>query len=303
MTVVDMGKRAIVSAACRTPPHVTRALPAALARRRLLTFQSEALRVNPVRFSAAPTRFGFSMSGDTADLLQRCVYLFGVWEPNISRWTTGFLRPGDVVVDVGANVGYFSLLCASAVGPEGRVIAFEPVPSIVEALRANLAENGSPPVVVEPVVASDEPGEVEIFRGAPDNLGESATTAGAGRVSEGAVPRVRAADRIDPALWPSVRLVKVDTEGDDLRALMGLEPVLRAMRPGSAALVEVSPDELAERGQTPEALGDYMSSVGFGRILEIDNSYERAAYVDDSDRPPSPVAAVPSRKADVVFLK
>ena len=83
------------------------------------------------------------MHGHTADLIQRYVYYFGVWEPTISQWFKGYVRPGDIVVDVGANIGWYTLLAAQRVGPEGQVVAIEASPTIAEHLRANLALNPS----------------------------------------------------------------------------------------------------------------------------------------------------------------
>lgn len=296
-------KRVVVAAARRLPPRAVRRLPASGVRAFLLTMLGRVLEAEPISFRRAKTPFGFAITGTTADLLQRQVYVFGIWEPNISRWVQGYLRPADVVVDIGANVGYFSLLCASRVGPEGRVIAFEPVPSLVAVLRDNLALNGADSVTVQPVIASDEPGTGEIFSGPDGNLGLSTTSPAEGFTSQGNVRKVRAADIIDRELWPRVKLVKVDTEGDDLRALRGLEPLLDAMPPGSSALVEVSPDDLLARGHTPDALVSFMRDAGFHRMLAIDNSYEESAYARDRPQAPVPLLEVPSAKADVIFVK
>ena len=295
-------KRGIVAMARRLPPRLLRALPAGL-RGRTLTLLGRVLMFHPVDFDQARTAFGFAIAGNTSDLLQRQVYLFGVWEPNISRWARGHLEPGDVVVDVGANVGYFSLLCAAQVGPTGRVFAFEPVPTIVALLRRNLALNGLGSVTVEHAIAAEEPGTAEIFRSPDGNLGLSATSPGEGFVSEGSVPQVRAADAIDPELWTRVRLVKVDTEGDDLRVLRGLEPLLRAMQPGAAALVEVTPEELGSRGDSPAALIDFMKAAGFDRMFAVANSYDEEAYAFDVPQDPVPLSEPPSGKADVIFVK
>lgn len=297
-------KRAAVALLRRTPPPMTRRLARGFLRSRVLTLHSEVLRVHPVGFDDAPTPFGFRIGGTTADLLQRNVYLFGVWEPGISRWVASHLREGDVVVDVGANVGYLSLLAARRVGPRGAVVAFEPVPSIVRALHENLALNDVDWVRVEPVIASDTTGSAEIFRGDPGNLGLSATAPGRGRVSEGHVDVVRAADRIDEDLWPRIRLVKVDTEGDDLRALRGLEPVLSAMPSGAAALVEITPDELRDRGSTPEEIVELLRASGFSQMMAIENRYDVDFYVDQPSTAPAALTAVPSSgQTDVVFLK
>jgi FkbM family methyltransferase len=83
----------------------------------------------------------------------------GVYEPVLSEFIRHHIRPGDVCVDAGANVGYFSLLLAQQVGPRGKVIAIEAAPSTVERLRANIALNNADVTVVEAAVTSQK-GEV-----------------------------------------------------------------------------------------------------------------------------------------------
>ena len=97
------------------------------------------------------------IAGSTKDVIQRYCYVFGIWEPNITHWTEAFLREGDLVLDVGANIGYFSLLASQAVGTTGTVVAVEPVPSIVTALKTNLAMNSAANVVVHAVAAGSQP--------------------------------------------------------------------------------------------------------------------------------------------------
>ena len=77
---------------------------------------------------ACRTRYGSRVSGDTQDLIQRHLYFFGNWEPHISAWIAATLRPGDGFVDVGANIGYYSLLASRAVGNRGYVVAVEAAP-------------------------------------------------------------------------------------------------------------------------------------------------------------------------------
>jgi ubiquinone/menaquinone biosynthesis C-methylase UbiE len=109
-------------------------------------------------------RNGQVFHGDTKDVIQRNIYAFGVWEPEITRWLEGFLRPGDFVLDVGANTGYFSLQASKLVGPKGQVVAIEPVPSINAAMTRNLEANNCSNVRLLNLVASDAPGEIEIYR-------------------------------------------------------------------------------------------------------------------------------------------
>ena len=65
---------------------------------------------------------------DPRDLIQRMILHFGVWEPDVSRVIEQSLAPGDVFVDIGANIGYDTLLASSRVGPTGRVVSIEASP-------------------------------------------------------------------------------------------------------------------------------------------------------------------------------
>lgn len=89
------------------------------------------------------------------------LYYSGFRDVEEAAFVSAYLRPGDTVIDVGANEGVYSLLAAQLVGPEGRVIAIEPLPIHVKRLRTNLKLNDLVQVEVLPVAASDSAGEVE----------------------------------------------------------------------------------------------------------------------------------------------
>lgn len=290
-SVLADGGAAVLAA---VPPRVLTRLPRA-PRRRAQLLLNRALKRHPRHFRSVRTSFGFTVDGRTDDLIQRYLYLFGVWEPNTTQWVREHLQPGDVVVDVGANIGYFSLLSASIVGPTGRVLAFEPVPSIADALEANVARNGLP-VEVRRVAVGDEAGSIEVFRSRSTNIGRSGTRASDGAVSEGLVPVVRGSDAVPRELWSRTRLVKIDVEGDEGRVLHGLVPVLADLRPGAAVLTEVTPDPA-----TP-ALLELMSGLGFD-VLVLPNSYAAADYAGGRRHLPQPLVGVPATQTDVVFLK
>src|SRR5208282_4953475 len=75
------------------------------------------------------TYFGAHMYCNTSDLIQFFIFHFGVWEPDVSRVIERNLDLGDVFVDAGANVGYYTLLGSRRVGPSGKVISIEASPS------------------------------------------------------------------------------------------------------------------------------------------------------------------------------
>lgn len=284
------------------PLKTLRRLPASQVRASAMALIDYALTTRPRYFAAAPTRYGFKLSGSTTDIIQRWVYLFGVWEPDISKWMAGHLRRGDVVIDVGANIGYYSLLASRRVGPTGRVIAFEPVPSISQSLATNLKLNGVSNVEIIRCIASDRTGDAEIFRSQGNNLGASSTHFQDGFESEGLVRQVRGADVVDQNLWCRVRAIKVDTEGDEFRVLRGFKPLLEKMPKGGAVVVEVTPDLLRERGETAQELTTFMKDLNFS-AFRIYNEYSTRHYALDSPRSPEPMTHHPNAPTDVLFLK
>jgi Protein-L-isoaspartate(D-aspartate) O-methyltransferase (PCMT) len=111
----------------------------------------------------ARTRDGTRLEVDASDIVGSYIAYFGVWEPNLTSWLEGRLRPGDVFVDVGANVGYFTVLASRLVGESGRVVAIEPSPLANTVLRRNVSDNGGENVRVENVAVWDSSGEVVVF--------------------------------------------------------------------------------------------------------------------------------------------
>ena len=92
-------------------------------------------------------------------------YLRGTNELPVQNAVTAVLRPGDEFVDVGANVGFFSLLAARLVGPTGRVVAIEALPANVAALEANARRNRLDQISCVPVAASDQGGQAVLVAG------------------------------------------------------------------------------------------------------------------------------------------
>src|ERR1700722_172759 len=90
-------------------------------------------------------------------------FLTGHAEPEVQRALQDFVEPGQVVYDVGANIGFFTLLLARLVGPRGRVFAFEPMPENAAALRHIVALNGLDNVTVVEKAMSSESGTAQLL--------------------------------------------------------------------------------------------------------------------------------------------
>jgi FkbM family methyltransferase len=247
------------------------------------------------RFSAR-TVFGSRLRGDTQEVLQQHVYYFGVWEPNLTRWLQARLGPGDVFVDVGANVGYFTLLASRAVGARGSVLAIEASPTIFEQLCANLARNHTTNVhAVNRIVARDA-GRRTVYIGPASHTGLTTIHPEAGWPAEAETEAAPLHEIVGPAAWSSARLVKVDVEGAEDEVVAGMADALDRTREELEIVVELHPSAGAE-------LFTVFRAAGFHPYgLEID--YSPLSY---NASQPAPVATrlsePPAREIDVVFSR
>ena len=196
----------------------------------------------------------------------------GVWEPAEGAWLRARLRPGHTMLDVGANIGYFSVLAARAVGPEGTVVAVEPEAGNLRLLQHNLWRNGCDHATVVPAAAVDARG-VQALRFSATNTGDHQThpTAQAG---DALVPGVALDDLLD-----GIRLdvVKIDTQGSDHLVIAGLEHTLAAS-PHAVLLVELWLDGLADRGlRAEDVLAGYRRTGRALGLLQDDGTAPRAS--------------------------
>ena len=193
-----------------------------------------------------PVAGGSRMRVDTGDLVGSVLAISGRWEPNVTALFRALLRPGDVCIDVGANIGYFTLLASRLVGPDGRVHAFEPEPAAVAALEANVGLNHVTNVAVHAVAAGESEREAVIGAPPPGNAA-SASLAAAGE--PGSPIRVRRVDAVVPAQdRRRARLVKIDVEGAEAEVLRSLDTVF-AEGAHPAVVVEITAGRQGDAGR------------------------------------------------------
>jgi FkbM family methyltransferase len=165
-------------------------------------------------------------------------------EPEVQTVLADLLGPGDVFYDVGANIGYFTIIGARLVGPSGRVVAVEPQPEALRRLRHNLALNGFDNVTVVEAAVADEESYADLVVSQEEIL-EEAALAGA-RAPD--LPRIRVRmttlDQLRAADLPAPTLVKLDIEGAEVRALNGMVETLRRDRPAIVCEVHTSFDDV-----------------------------------------------------------
>lgn len=181
--------------------------------------------------AVATTRLGLSWSVEADTPLGRALHSSdGIFAPATTRFLLANVRPGMCVLDVGAHVGWFTLLLARAVGPQGRVLAFEPVAAHRRALHWHLVQNNlHERVRVLPFGLSDRDGERPIAIG----KGTASLHWPGGEVPVGSeVVTLRRLDDLRAELGiDRLDLVHLDLAGHEPRVLRGASGTLRALRP------------------------------------------------------------------------
>jgi FkbM family methyltransferase len=200
----------------------------------------------------------------------RRIFAYGFCEPaaRAMRW---LLRPGDVVIDAGANIGLFTVLAAGHVGPDGRVIACEPSPTTMELLRRNVAQNDFDWVELREVALAESPGRLEMHVFTPGSGYSSFAPADAG-ASRPVEVSVTTLDDVAGDLLDRTRIVKLDIEGAELRALRGASRLLEHARPDF--IVELEPEHLERQGSTVEEVRTLFEDAAYGAYAIGEKGFE-----------------------------
>jgi FkbM family methyltransferase len=170
------------------------------------------------------------MDLDLGDVIQRDIYA-GLYEPYEIRYLAHFLQPGMTVLDVGANIGYYTWMSANVVGRSGRVIAVEPGPYAFERLQTVVRENRLPHIECRHTALSDHSGRATLYvpQRSEGNYNPSLSPY-LPDMDTVEVTIERLDDLLDRLNVQQVDFMKVDVEGHELCVFGGAERAIRARR-------------------------------------------------------------------------
>lgn len=213
--------------------------------------------------------YGYAVRLSLNEQIQMEIAL-GVYEPEESKWVEGLLQPGMVVLDVGANVGYYSLLAASRVGAEGKVIAFEPSPYCQRKFEETIRTNSISQIAVEGIALGDQSGSMELIV-EHERLHSPSFLARHGDISY-MVPVVTLDSWMKTSGIDHVDLAKIDVEGFEPNVIRGAAGCMRAGRIGSI-LCELNEIWLARNSSSCEQLDRQIRSFGFSPVKTAKYAY------------------------------
>ena len=197
------------------------------------------------------THYGYRMELRLNDWGDQHIYATGSYEDSTAQTMASLLKnpageSGGLCVDIGASTGFFTLLMATHVGTGGEVWAFEPAPQTRERLHRNIAINQLAHITVRSEAASDTAGNTPFFDGPSDHSGVASLRPLDSTSTPFEVRTCRLVDCLPSSA--KVHLIKLDVEGAEHKALLGMAPLLQAQHPD--LILELSDGFLKQMGSS-----------------------------------------------------
>lgn len=203
----------------------------------------------------------------TADLAEwggrSCYYWGRFFDVTHQAVLRQYLSPGDTYIDIGANVGYQSMYASRLVGPQGKVLSFEPNPPTYSILSGHIAINRLRNCQTFPMALSDAEGEAQLNQ-LEEHSGTSTLMSSSQALHSVKVRMRRGDDVLRDVEFRGKTFIKIDVEGFELHVLRGLQETLRRV---DYVAVEVTPQWISQQGGRAEELYQLMREAGFEPLL------------------------------------
>ena len=218
------------------------------------------LALCPRRGEVAISLFGYRFVCDLSEHIQRSIFLFG-YDPDAERFLRAHLKLGDTFVDVGANVGFYTLLASSIVGNAGRVFAIEPNPRPYAKLLETIAKNQIRNVVALNIALGRNRTELDLYLNRTGDNDSATMVAHDGKESVNV--QVFALDEIAATHHvAAMDYLKIDVDGFEPEVFAGAGRILSENRI-RALQAEFSDYWLRRNGSSPEQLHRLLTDAGF----------------------------------------
>ena len=222
------------------------------------------------------TKFSQRFTVSLCDYIQQRLFYFGVWEKNLTNYISENLSTGDIFVDVGANIGYYSLMASRLVGNNGFVHAIEASPSIYTALCNNITLNQCSNIISHNMAASDEKGTIDIYKGRKENIGQTTVRIENSSKYNFEKESSVSADTLDNIIGLenllNARIIKVDVEGAEWQVLQGIKGLFKKFSETTEIIIEVSPESLLKQNILPQQLIQLFTNSGYNAYVIPDNN-------------------------------
>ena len=202
--------------------------------------------------------------------------LSGAYEPYTTEIFKRVVKEGDIVVDLGANIGYFTLLASRLVGGEGKVYAFEPELGNYSLLLKNIEINGYNNIIAEQKAVSDKTGTARLFLDKMAPVGHTIYQSGA--IEESIeIEMVALDDYFEDEKHP-INVIKMDIEGAEIATFLGMERIIRENR-NLKIFTEFNPALINQSGYTADEFASRLLEFGGFSAITISDYGVKYKYM------------------------
>lgn len=225
--------------------------------------------------------FGIRMNLDLSEYLQAHLFVFGSYELPTVRFLRRYLQRHDVVFDVGAQIGYLSLVMGKAAEGGTTIYSFEPETTNAMRLRNNVQLNGLANVNIEQCALSDKTGTLKLFLSRDNNAGTHSTVFVEHNVSTDyiEIPATTIDAFVEARSIPRLDLIKIDVEGAELEVILGGTRTLSRLFP--VIVMELSDGLQKSRDFTTQQLKALLADRGYSSFRIDDDGSLRTSPVDE----------------------
>lgn len=242
------------------------------------------------------TYFGAELECDVRDMIQATIIHFGVWEPRVSQALESLIKPGDTIVDVGANIGYYSALFAKVTGPTGHVVAIEALPKLAEVVARTARRNGFENIRTVNVAVSDRSGKVVLYEAPSTNIGMTTMREDRGFPASAVINALPLTEILTKTELTNVSLIKIDIEGAEIPVVRHFLDHLDQFPRRPAIAVEAS---IAENPDWAPLFERFLA-LGY-QAYDLDNDYDWQSIMAGQIKIPTLLTALPPVQTDILF--
>ena len=239
---------------------------------------------------SSPVTGDFKINLDTKNFIDSCIFYTGDYEPNLKMHYKKLIKPNDVVLDVGANIGFHSLYFAELTGPLGKVISFEPILINFKAFQNNIALNNFPQIIANNIALGNENSLMDIHLEI-DDQNPGAFNLLAPGIKNHTIKCEKGDDFLNRIGINKVNFIKIDVEGYEYEVMKGLKSTITSYRP----IINFEYDKIyqSKNNEDESNIFKFLLAMNY-TFFKIDGYGESSPFIYNNNIPSAEIIALPN---------